>query len=146
LPLAVHRFLLTILLVCLGCGAGTAQAAWTYMGNMDGNTVMIDRTSIQIKGRNAMVWMLTNYPSETAQNLLSSTTHLEFDCDQNKVRYLQVYGYEGQMQTGARLISVTQPSIWVKVEFGTLMKSFQQLACLRGPLIRKEGVLNKPPK
>lgn len=142
----MRRLLLAFMGVVGGWGAFNAHAAWTYMGHMDGNAVLIDRTTIQFKGRNAMVWMLTNYATLTSQELLSASTHLEFDCDQNKVRYLQVYGYEGQMQTGARLISVTQPSVWVKVEFGTLMKSFQQIACLRGPLIRPEGVLNKPPK
>ncbi len=127
-------------------GTGPAQAAWTYMGHLDGNTVLIDRSTIQLKGRNALVWMLTNYPTVTANQLLSTTTHLEFDCDKNQVRHLQVYGYEGQMQSGARLVSITQASVWVKVEFGTVMKSFQQIACLRGPQFRQEGVLNKPPK
>jgi len=116
------------------------------MGHLDGHAVMIDRTSVQLKGRNALVWMLTNYSSPTANQLLSATTHLEFDCDKNKVRYLQFYGYEGQMQSGARLITKTQSSVFVPVEFGTVMKSFQQIACTRGPFIRQEGVLNKPPK
>ena len=132
--------------LALGLVQGLANAAWTYMGHIDGHTVMIDRNSAQLKGRNALVWMLTNYSSPTANQLLSATTHLEFDCDKNKVRYLQFYGYEGQMQSGARLITNTQPSVFVAVEFGTVMKSFQQIACIRGPFFRQEGVLNKPPK
>jgi hypothetical protein len=136
----------SVFCIALVLGQGVANAAWTYMGHMDGHTVMIDRTSIQFKGRNALVWMLTNYSSVTATQLLSATTHLEFDCDKNKVRYLQFYGYEGQMQSGARLISKTQSSVYVPVETGTVMKSFQQIACTRGPFFRQEGVLNKPPK
>ena len=31
-------------------GTGPAQAAWTYMGHLDGNTVLIDRSTIQLKG------------------------------------------------------------------------------------------------
>ena len=125
---------------------GTVNAAWTYMGHIDGHTVLIDRNTVELKGRNALVWMLTNYSSVTANQLLSATTHLEFDCDKNKVRYLQFYGYEGQMQSGARLISNTQASVFVPVEAGTIMKSFQQIACTRGPFFRQEGVLNKPPQ
>jgi hypothetical protein len=140
------RWLSRLMLMVLSFGAGTAQAAWTYMGHLDGNSVLIDRSSIVLKKRNALVWMLTNYSTVTSQQLLSSTTHLEFDCDKNKVRYLQIYGYEGQMQSGARLISVVQSGAWVAVEFGTVMKSFQQIACSRGPFIRPEGVLNKPTK
>jgi hypothetical protein len=116
------------------------------MGHIDGHAVLIDRSSIQLKKRNALVWMLTNYSSPTSQQLLSSTTHLEFDCDKNKVRFLQVYGYEGQMQSGARLISVVQSGAWVAVEFGTIMKSFEQISCVRGPFVRPQGELNKPPK
>ena len=142
----MRRLLRRMFCMALVLGQGGANAAWTYMGHMDGHTVMIDRTSIQFKGRNALVWMLTNYSSVTATQLLSATTHLEFDCDKNTVRYLQFYGYEGQMQSGARLISKTQSSVYVPVETGTVMKSFQQIACTRGPFLRQEGVLNKPPK
>lgn len=140
------RWLPICVFMALSLGLGTAQAAWTYMGHIDGHAVLIDRSSIQLKKRNALVWMLTNYSSPTAQQLLSSTTHLEFECDKNKVRFLQIYGYEGQMQTGARLISVVQPGAWVAVEFGTVIKSFEQIACIRGPFIRPQGELNKPPK
>ena len=142
----MSRWLPIFVFMALALGLGTAQAAWTYMGHLDGHAVLIDRNSIQLKKRNALVWMLTNYSTPTSQQLLSSTTHLEFDCDKNKVRFLQIYGYEGQMQSGARLITVVQPGGWVAVEFGTVIKSFQQIACVRGPFIRPQGELNKPPK
>ena len=142
----MRRWLPIIVFIALGLGWGTAQAAWTYMGHLDGHAVLIDRNSIQLKKRNALVWMLTNYSTPTSQQLLSSTTYLEFDCDKNKVRYLQAYGYEGQMQSGARLISVVQPGGWEAVELGTVMKSFQQIACVRGPFVRPQGEINKPPK
>ncbi len=142
----MRRFSLSLWVLLLGWGASPAYAAWSYMGHLDGNTVLIDRNSIQFKGRNAMVWMLTNYSTVTANQLLSTTTHLEFDCDKNQVRHLRVYGYEGQMQSGARLVNISQTSVWVPVEVGTIMKSFQQVACTRGPFIRQEGVLNKPTK
>ena len=142
----MSRWLPIFVFMALALGQGNAQAAWTYMGHLDGNAVLIDRNSIQLKKRNALVWMLTNYSTPTSQQLLSSTTHLEFDCDKNKVRYLKIYGYEGQMQSGARLISVVQSGAWVAVEFGTVIKSFQQIACVRGPFIRPQGELNKPPK
>jgi hypothetical protein len=142
----MRRLLGTVFGMALVLVQGVAYAAWTYMGHIDGHTVLIDRTTVELKGRNALVWMLTNYSSPTANQLLSATTHLEFDCDKNTVRYLQFYGYEGQMQSGARLISKTQSSVFVPVQIGTVMKSFQQIACTRGPFFRQEGVLNKPPK
>ncbi|NQW67014.1 MAG: hypothetical protein HQ455_07350 [Burkholderiales bacterium] len=141
-----RRWLHIFVFMALALGLGTAQAAWTYMGHLDGHAVLIDRSSIQLKKRNALVWMLTNYSTPTSQQLLSSTTYLEFDCDKNKVRYLLAYGYEGQMQSGARLISVVQPGGWEAVAFGTIIKSFEQIACVRGPFIRPQGELNKPPK
>jgi hypothetical protein len=142
----MRRLLNAILVLVLAMAAGAGHAAWSYMGHLDGNAVLIDRATIQLVKRNALVWMLTNYSTVTANQLLSTTTRLEFDCDQNKVRYLRIYGYEGQMQSGARLLTVVQPGQWVAVEFGTVMKSFQQIACTRGPFVRQEGVLNKPPK
>ena len=73
------RLLRIVFCIAWGLAQGVANAAWTYMGHIDGHTVMIDRTTVQLKGRNALVWMLTNYSSVTATQLLSATTHLEFD-------------------------------------------------------------------
>ena len=113
-----------------------AQAAWTYLGNLDGDTVLIDKSTLVQKKHNATIWMLTNYGSPTIQDVLSMSKWLEIDCDKNKYRYLAVYGYEGQMQTGAKLIHNPTTSEWGSIEHGSIFKSIQNHACLRYPLIR----------
>ena len=103
-----------------------AAAQWSYLSSADGDTVLLDRGSlVQNKNRNSTIWMLTNFGSPTAQNVLSVAKWIEFDCDRNKYRYLAVYGYEGQMHTQ-----------WDKVSYGSLIKNIQLIACLRGPLLR----------
>ena len=114
-----------------------AVAQWSYLSSADGDTVLLDRSSlVQNKNRNSTIWMLTNFGSPTAQNVLSVAKWIEFDCDRNKYRYLAVYGYEGQMQTGARLIDMSKVTQWDKVSYGSLIKNIQLIACLRGPLLR----------
>jgi hypothetical protein len=81
--------------------------------------------------------MLTNYSNMTIQDVLSVTKWLEFDCDKNKYRLLAVYGYEGQMQTGARLIFNPNPSEWGPVQQGSVIQSIRNFACLRYPLLPK---------
>ncbi|MSQ65961.1 MAG: hypothetical protein EXR37_06430 [Limnohabitans sp.] len=99
--------------------------------------MLVDKTTlVQNKNRNSTIWMLTNYGNLTVQNVLSVSKLVEFDCDHDKFRYLAVYGYEGQMQTGAKLINITTPSQWDKVKYGTVLKNLQLIACLRGPLLR----------
>ena len=115
----------------------TAKAEWTFFSSLDGDTVLIDRTTlVQNKNRNSTIWMLTNFGTPTAQDVLSVSKWVEFDCDHNKFRYLAVYGYEGQMQTGAKLINLPTPSLWDKTKYGTVLKNLQLVACLRGPLLR----------
>jgi len=115
----------------------TALADWTYFSGLDGDTVLIDKTTlVQNKNRNSTIWMLTNFGMPTAQDVLSVSKWVEFDCDHNKYRYLAVYGYEGQMQTGAKLVNIPNPSQWDKVKYGTVLKNIQLIACLRGPLLR----------
>ena len=114
-----------------------ALAEWTYFASQDGDTVLVDRTTlVQNKNRNSTIWMLTNHGNITVQNVLSVSKWVEFDCDRDKYRYLAVYGYEGQMQTGAKLINMTKPSLWDKTKYGTVLKNIQLIACLRGPLLR----------
>ncbi len=126
-------------LCCLLIGmASQAQAAWTYLGSLDGDTVLIDKSTLVQKKRNATIWMLTNYGSPTAQEVLSVSKWVEFDCDKNKYRFLAVYGYEGQMQTGARLFANPNTgNNWGNVEYGSIFKSIQNIACLRYPLLPK---------
>ena len=82
-----------------------AFAEWSYLSGLDGDTVLLDRTTlVQNKNRNSTIWMLTNFGTPTAQDVLSVAKWIEFDCDHDRYRYLAVYGYEGQMQTGAKLI------------------------------------------
>jgi hypothetical protein len=40
------------------------------------------------------------------------------------------------MQTGAKLINMTEYSQWDVVNHGTVLKNIQLIACLRGPLLR----------
>ena len=114
-----------------------AFAEWSYLSGLDGDTVLLDRTTlVQNKNRNSTIWMLTNFGTPTAQDVLSVSKWVEFDCDHNRYRYLAVYGYEGQMQTGAKLINITKPSLWDRTKYGTVLKNIQLIACLRGPLLR----------
>jgi hypothetical protein len=108
-----------------------AQAAWTYLGNLDGDTVLIDKSTLVQKKRNATIWMLTNYGGPTIQDVLSVSKWVEIDCDKNKYRFLAVYGYEGQMQTGAKLINNPTTSDWGPIEYGSIFKSIQNHTCLR---------------
>ncbi len=119
------------------CFHAVALAEWSYFSNLDGDTVLIDRsTLVQNKNRNSTIWMLTNYGSPTAQDVLSVAKWIEFDCDRSRYRYRAVYGYEGQMQTGAKLINITKYTDWDVVKYGTVLKNIQLIACLRGPLLR----------
>jgi len=125
-----------VLLAGLGL-SGFARSEWSYLSGVDGDTVLLDRsTLVQNKNRNSTIWMLTNFGTPTAQDVLSVAKWIEFDCDRDRYRYLAVYGYEGQMQTGAKLINITKPSLWDKTKYGSVLKNIQLIACLRGPLLR----------
>jgi len=131
------RLLSRVVLLAGLCLPVLANAEWSYLSGGDGNTVLLDRsTLVQNKNRNSTIWMLTNFGNPTAQDVLSVAKWIEFDCDRDRYRYLAVYGYEGQMQTGAKLINMTKPSLWDKTKYGTVLKNIQLIACLRGPLLR----------
>ena len=131
------RFTSHVVLLAGLCLSFLARAEWSYLSGLDGDTVLLDRTTlVQNKNRNSTIWMLTNFGHPTAQDVLSVAKWIEFDCDHDRYRYLAVYGYEGQMQTGAKLINITKPTLWDKTKYGTVLKNIQLIACLRGPLLR----------
>jgi hypothetical protein len=131
------RLLCRVVLLAGLCLPVLANAEWSYLSGGDGDTVLLDRsTLVQNKNRNSTIWMLTNFGNPTAQDVLPVAKWIEFDCDRDRYRYLAVYGYEGQMQTGAKLINMTKPSLWDKTKYGTVLKNIQLIACLRGPLLR----------
>ena len=132
------RFTSHVVLLAGLCLSFVARAEWSYLSGLDGDTVLLDRTTlVQNKNRNSTIWMLTNFGQPTAQDVLSVAKWIEFDCDHDRYRYLAVYGYEGQMQTGARLIFNPNPSEWRPVQQGSVIQSIRNFACLRYPLLPK---------
>ena len=75
----------------LGCGLlllqAQAYAEWTFFSSVNGDTVLLDKRSlVQSKNRYSTIWMLTNFGSPTAQDVLSVSKLVEFDCDRELVR------------------------------------------------------------
>lgn len=63
-------------------------------------TIYFDPEQIQRSGTRATLWQLTDIKWNSTTRFLSLKTHKEYDCEQSRVRILQVIEFSRQMGTG----------------------------------------------
>lgn len=110
-------FFLTAVLIG---GAGPVCAGWVAMGKQYQpaglETIYVDPDQIQRKGTHATLWQLTNLKWNNTTRFLSLKTHKEFDCDQSRMRVLQVIEFSRQMGTGRSRSGYIENGNWQPIE------------------------------
>lgn len=102
----LKRSLIGLMLMAVSAGA---MAEWTKIdsgtttssGDFDNYA---DLSTIRKSGSTAKMWVLRDYKkAQTAANgksYLSSMTRSEYDCNEEKTRFLALYNYSGNMKNG----------------------------------------------
>ena len=126
----MRKIILTLLLAAMNTGA---MAEWVKVASNDSLDIYADPTTIR-KNRNMVkMWTLSDLReprsvSSTGPQL--STMHrVEFDCADERKRYLSIAAYSGQMGSGIVVYSSTQVGEWIALGPNTVGASELQFAC-----------------
>ena len=96
--------LIGLLLMAVSAGA---MAEWTKIGGTANYDEYADLSTIRKSGGTAKMWVLTDYKkAQTTHNgksFLSIMVRHEYDCNEEKIRSLSLYGYEGNMKNGDKV-------------------------------------------
>lgn len=92
-------------------------------------TLYFDPETIYREGTRATLWQLTDLKWNSTTRFLSFKTHKEFDCEQPRVRVLQVIEFSRQMGTGRSTPGYIESGSWKPVEERSVNHALWKTAC-----------------
>jgi hypothetical protein len=107
-----------IFLILISCISLNAHSAWEKTGKSDGLMTYVDTSSIKRNGYiSSMRGLFDNdKPSlVSGQEVRSSISQFEFNCQKRTYRTISYSLYSGQMGGGRQLIEVRKDSQWESV-------------------------------
>ena len=112
LTLPVKNMPKTILLLLLIVASSSASAEWSKLKETDDKTQYIDYTSIRKYGGFVRAWFLVDLKKKEELGNSSLVYVYEFDCREERRRWLSVYFFSGQMGLGETIEKLTTPEEW----------------------------------
>ena len=126
----MHKVILTILLVF--CST-TAFGAWIKLNSDEIGATYVDPHTISRTGNRVTMWSLADYNMAqvlpSGKQYLSTKTHIEFDCKEERVRLLAVYVQSHNLGKGETVYSPPQHGKWGPLAPNTKNGKLWQLGC-----------------
>jgi hypothetical protein len=118
----------TLLSISIFLFFGQVHAEWHIVGRPSADVARyIDLTTIKGSGGVRRVWMLTDFDGPNPSSMIGLG---EFECREDKIRFLSGRIYSGRMGNGKSAeITDGLPTHWKYVQPGTLEAQFQRLVC-----------------
>lgn len=120
------------ILLAIGCGQAFAGANLLMVGDADHMTYYIDTQSIKKNGQFARVWSWIEYKTakQNGYLLAKSVQSLEeFDCKEDKRRYLSQTQFSGSMGQGDRHSIDLSNERWAYIPPNTISETIEKLVC-----------------
>lgn len=128
------RFIL--LTLCVLLMTSDAWAKWTQSGENEGGilTHYVDRGTIRRTGHLTKMWALQNFAAAQAsanngKPFRSKKVRFEFDCRDEKHRFLASFWYAGLMGRGDIVDSGTTPGTWAPIIPDSVQETWWRIAC-----------------
>ena len=122
-------FLMTVLML----SSGPTFAGWVAVEKQYQptglETLYFEPETIRREGTRATLWQLTDLKWNSTTRFLSFKTHKEFDCEQSRVRVLQVIEFSRPMGTGRSAAGYIESGNWQRVEERSVNHALWKAAC-----------------
>jgi hypothetical protein len=119
-----------LFLVCLMMLAGSAWAEWVIYETTDTNTFYYDPTTIRKDGNMRQVWVLLNWRKRDKDNVMSHRLRYEYDCKQERYRFLAISVHTEPM-AGGEILLQNLDTPWIDIAPATAAEAMFKIACLK---------------
>lgn len=124
---------LVFIAVLMVLNPGSVLAGWVAVEKQyqptSLETIYFDPETIHREGTRVTLWQLTDLKWNNTTRLLSFKTNREYDCQQPRVRVLQVIEFSRQMGTGRSASGYIESGNWKAVEERSLNHALWKVAC-----------------
>ena len=120
-----------LLLVGLMMLAGSAWAEWVVFGESDSGTSYFDPATIRKDGNMRRVWNLQDFRKRDNDGVMSLRMRREYDCKQERYRYLAISGHSKPKAGGTVLQSGGEDNDWVVIAPRTIAETLLNRVCAK---------------
>ena len=120
-----------LFLVCLMMLAGSAWAEWVFYAETDTSTFYFDPATIRKDGHIRRVWELIDLRKRHNDGEMSRRYRVEYDCKQERMRYLGISEHSETMAGGKVLTIAGESTVWDGIAPGTVVERMLNLVCAK---------------
>ena len=120
-----------LFLVSLMMLAGSAWAEWVMYSQRESVTYYYDSATIRKDGNMRRVWVLYDLRERYKEAEMSYRTQYEFDCKQERVRFLAASAHSEPMAGGKTLYSSGEENNWRAIAPGTIAETILKIVCAK---------------
>jgi len=131
----MKKLLLTLLAPLL-LVTGSAWAEWVRVTGADAADVYIDPETIREDGNLVKVWEVHDYKQQHKDDALSRRLRVEYDCKEQRLRFLSISTHSGPMASGTTLFTHDvpgKPDTWRQIPPGTVGNRVLKIVCAMQP-------------
>jgi len=104
----------------LSCISSIAMANWLELGSNDTAVVKVDTSTIKRNPYSIEAWVLFDLKKprqifEGDRDFYSGVAYYEYDCTENKARFLEKYAYTEKNGQGDLIFSSNKPENWLSI-------------------------------
>jgi len=118
-----------LFLICLMMLAGSAWAEWVRFGYNDTFTYYYDPAKIRKDGNMRRVWELHDLTQRNNIGEISRRMLVEFDCKQERARFLSASSHSERMAVGKVLRTEEGASDWHEIPPDTIDETLFNIVC-----------------
>ena len=120
-----------LFLVCLLMLAGSAWAEWVMYSKSEKSTFYYDPATIRKDGNMRRVWELHDLRMRRNNGVISRRMRQEYDCKEERYRFLFVSGHSEPMAKGEILITEGEDNVWDAIAPGTISDEILKIVCAK---------------
>lgn len=118
-----------LLLVGLMMLAGSAWAEWVKYSETDRTTFYYDPATIRKDGHIRRVWQLEDLRMRHKDGEMSRRSRIEYDCKQERMRYLGLSEHSESMAGGQVLNTFGEDDKWREIPPETPLETMLKIVC-----------------
>jgi len=120
-----------LFLICLMMLAGSAWAKWVEYEETDKSTHYFDPATIRKDGNMRRVWLLQDLRKRGRHGEMSRRIRVEYDCKQERYRFLGISGHSEPMAGGKVLGVETEENEWAAIAPDTIDEIMLNIVCAK---------------
>jgi hypothetical protein len=118
-----------LFLVCLMMLAGSAWAEWVTIGDYGEVTFYFDPATIRKDRNMRRVWEIQDLNERIKSGAMSLRMRVEYDCKQERFRYLEISSHSEPMAFGRVLELDGEDENWGEIAPNTAVDRMLQIVC-----------------